>query len=83
MQVVLGRNLEVAHGAARFTYKMVMWLDKSIVTAVAFTKVEFQNLALLLENVEIAIDGSERDAGNLFTDLFIHPFCRRVRPCSF
>jgi hypothetical protein len=78
MEVLLWRYLKVSYYAASFAHKMIVLIYCCIVTMKPLSKIEFLNLSLSSEDVEVSIHCAKRDAGYLRTYLLMHPFCRRM-----
>lgn len=78
VDVVLRRNREIRHGPAVFADKVIMLFHRGIVPANSLSEIKFANFALRCEDVKVAVDGTERDTWNLFTNMLVHPFRGRV-----
>jgi hypothetical protein len=65
VEILLKRNFEVPHNAAALAHKMIVLIHCSIVAMKPLSEVEFPNLSLSCEDVEVSIDCAKRDAGNL------------------
>jgi len=78
MDVIFGRNGEVAHSPAAFADEMVVLIHRCIVPMDPFSEIEFLNSALRREDVKVSVNRTERDARNLLTNVFVHPFRGRV-----
>lgn len=76
VEVLLRRYFQVPHNAAVFAHKMIVLIHCRVVTMKPFSKIEFLNLSLSCEDVEVSIDCAKRNARYLRSDLLIHPLCR-------
>ena len=78
VQVLLKWNFEIPHNAAALAHEMIVMIHCCVVTMKPLSKVEFLDLSLSCEDVEVSIDCAERDARNLRANLLIDPLCRRM-----
>jgi hypothetical protein len=76
MKVFLRRDFKVPHYAASFAYKMIVLIYCCIVAMKPLSKIEFLDLSLSGEDVEVSIDCAKRNARYLRTHLLMDPFCR-------
>ena len=76
VEVILRSNLKVPHNAAVFAHKMIMLVHCCVIAMEPLSKIEFLNLSLSCEDVEVSIDCTKRDVGYLRTDLLIHTLRR-------
>ncbi len=81
VKIFLWGNLEIFYPTAMQTIKMIMFVQERIVSPRCLAKIKFANLPLVLEDAQISIDCSKRDAGHLFPHTFINPFGSRMRSC--
>jgi len=79
VQVLLQRNFEVPHNTAVLAHKMIVLIYRSVIAVKPLSEVEFPDLSLSCEYVEVSIDCAKRDSGNLRTNLLIDPLRRRMR----
>ena len=73
VQVFLRREVKVLHHPTLLTDEMIVVLDHRIISTQAFAEIQFADLSLFFQDVEVAIDGTERDARNMLSDLIIDP----------
>ncbi len=78
MEVILRWNFQVVDGATGFTHEMIMRLNKCVVAAEPFPKIQLEDFPLLLEHVEIAIDRTQRNMRYLLADFLVNPFRGRM-----
>ncbi len=83
VEVLLKWNFEVPHDAAVLAHKMIVLIHCCVVTMKPLSKVEFLDLSLSCEDVEVSIDCAKRDAGNLRANLLIDPLRRRMSNSFF
>ena len=76
VEVLLRRYFQVPHNAAVFAHKMIMLVHCCVIAMEPLSKIEFLNLSLSCEDVEVSIDCTKRDVGYLRTDLLIHTLRR-------
>jgi hypothetical protein len=79
VQIILRRDGKILHGATAFTDEVIMLIDRGVVPTNPLAKIQLADLTLFFEDVQVAVDGPERDSRQLLADAFIDPLGRRVR----
>lgn len=78
IDVLKSWNFQILHSPAHFAHEMVVFPEKCIVPLDPLAEVQFLNLSLFLQDVEITVHSTERDLRHLLADLVKYPFSRRM-----
>lgn len=78
IEIILRRDFQVLDDATLKAHEMIVLINKSIVTPGGFAEIQFSDLPLLLEDVEISVHRTEGDLRHLLPNAIVHPFSSRV-----
>ena len=69
---------DIDNCATVLTHDVIMSLTKSIIARKNGFSSDLLNLALLLKQLQISIDGTQADVGERLANFLINPSCRRM-----
>ena len=78
VEFVVARHFEVLQSATILADQMVVGIDVCFESVVGAAAVQFMDQSLILEDGQIAVDGSQAEFGELGFELFIDPVGRGV-----